>query len=65
LYHDELAGKSFPNAHEIVWIVRTEPVIHDTMRIEVISSGNWLDALNNTESYDSSAYADDIAPAHD
>ncbi len=62
LYGDELAGTSFPNADEIVWIVRTEALGTDAMKIEVISSGYWLDALNRTKTYDSSAYADETEP---
>lgn len=63
LYHEELAGQSFPNAAEVVWIVRTNPLDEDVMEIEVISSGYWLDALMDTASYDSSAYADTVKSA--
>lgn len=59
LYGKELAGTSFPNADEIVWIVRAEASPDTTMRIDVISSGYWLDALEDAESYVSNAYADD------
>lgn len=58
LYHEELSGKSFPNADEVVWIVSTKTLSQDVMQIEVISSGYWLDALMDTASYDSCAYAD-------
>ncbi len=58
LYGNELKGKSFPNADEVVWIVRTEKLRDDTLKIEVISSGYWLDALDNTSAYQSTAYAD-------
>jgi len=60
LYGEQLKGKSFPNADEVVWIVRTEAVSEDVMVIEVISSGYWLDALDRTKSYESAAYADEI-----
>lgn len=60
LYGDQLSGKSFPNAAEVVWTVRAEPVGEDAVRLEVISSGYWLDALDRTESYESTAYADEI-----
>lgn len=60
LYGDQLKGKSFPNADEVVWIVRTEAISADIMRLEVISSGYWLDALEDTGSYDSAAYADGV-----
>ncbi|NQV82973.1 MAG: hypothetical protein HQ494_04055 [Rhodospirillales bacterium] len=58
LYGEQLSGKSFPNAAEVVWIVRTEAISEGVMRIEVISSGYWLDALSRTKLYDSTAYAD-------
>lgn len=60
LYGDQLKGKSFPNADEVVWIVRTEAISADIMRLELISSGYWLDALEDTDSYDSAAYADSV-----
>ena len=61
LYGEQLQGTSFPNADEVVWIVRTEAIGADVMRLEVISSGYWLDALERTDSYDSAAYADEVA----
>lgn len=64
LYGKQLVGTSFPDASEVVWIVRTEAVSADVMRIEVISSGYWLDALSRTKFYESSAYADEIEPTH-
>ncbi len=63
LYGDQLRGQSFPEAAEVVWIVRTEAVSDDVMGIEVISSGYWLDALQGTKTYESSAYADGAKPA--
>ncbi len=61
MYGGQLAGNSFPNADEIVWIVRTEAAAEDVWMMEVISSGYWLDALEGTKSYESSAYADDAS----
>ncbi len=60
LYGEQLTGSSFPNADEVVWIVRTEAIGEDVMNIEVISSGYWLDALDRTRSYESTAYADEV-----
>lgn len=63
LYENELAGTSFPNAEDVVWTVRTEPVSDAVMKIDVISSGYWLDALQGTKSYESAAYPDEASPA--
>lgn len=60
LYGKELTGKSFPNADEIVWTVRTDAIAEDVVRIDVIGSGYWLDALEDTDLYTSNAYSDDI-----
>ena len=60
LYGDQLSGKSFPNAAEVVWTVRAEPVGEDAVKLEIISSGYWLDALERTKNYESTAYADEI-----
>ena len=62
LYSDELTGASFPNADEVVWIVRPEAVDENVMKFEIISSGYWLDALDSTERYESAAYADEVHP---
>ncbi|MDX1401583.1 MAG: hypothetical protein R3245_06655, partial [Kiloniellales bacterium] len=64
LYGEELKGKSFPNADEVIWIVRTNAVSENVVQIEVISSGYWLDALNGTKFYESAAYADEISSTH-
>lgn len=58
-YGKELAKSPFSNASEVVWIVRTEATDENTMRMEIISSGYWLDALEDTDTYASSAFADD------
>jgi hypothetical protein len=58
MYHEQLEGKSFPDADQLVWTARPESITDDTMRLEIISSGYWLDALEETRSYDSNAYAD-------
>jgi hypothetical protein len=58
LYGDQLAGPSFPEAAEVVWIVNAQPAGDDALRLEIISSGYWLDPLDGTKSYDSAAYAD-------
>ncbi|NNE24403.1 MAG: hypothetical protein HKN11_17515 [Rhizobiales bacterium] len=63
LYGEQLQGKSFPNAEDIVWIVRTQVVNEDTMQIEVIGSGYWLDALRHSKSFNSAAYADETQSA--
>lgn len=63
MYGAELRGTSFPNAAEIVWIVRADKTGEDSMDIEVISSGYWLDALGRTKTYESTAYADAPQPA--
>jgi len=58
LYGDELAGSSFPNAAEVVWIATVTGVEGNAVTMEIVSSGYWLDALEDTEAYESSAYAD-------
>ncbi len=60
LYGDQLQGTSFPKAAEVIWIVRTVSMSQDAMRLEVISSGYWLDSLSGADTYDPAAYADEI-----
>ena len=58
MYDEQLTGKSFPDADQLVWTMRPEPLNDDGLKMEVISSGYWLDALAETRSYDSTAYSD-------
>lgn len=64
LYGEQLSGTSFPNAGEVVWIVRTEEIADLVVRLEVIGSGYWLDALARVESYESAAHADETGLSH-
>lgn len=59
LYGEQLKGRWFPNAAEVAWIVRAQVVSHDVMTVEVTGSGYWLDALDQIDSYQSAAYADE------
>ena len=58
LFDEQLAGRSFPEADSIVWVVHTEAINANAVKAEIVSSGYWLDSLRNTRSYQSSAYGD-------
>ena len=58
MFDDQLAGQKFPEADKIVWIVETESLSPEKKRLKIISSGYWLDALQDAEHYVSSAYPD-------
>lgn len=58
LFDEQLAGRSFPEADSIIWVVHTESIGECAVKVDVISSGYWLDSLRNTRSYRSSAYGD-------
>lgn len=60
LFGDGLAGKAFPEAKSIAWIVKNEPVAARSNKLVVVGSGYWLDALRETKSYKSSAHADPV-----
>jgi len=51
LFDEQLAGAPFPDAEAILWIVEQEHLDSGSLRLNVISSGYWLDALNDVESY--------------
>lgn len=53
LFEDQLSGGSFPEAESIIWIMRQESLSATTLRLEVISSGYWFDALNDVERFTS------------
>jgi hypothetical protein len=62
LFDEQLTGDSFPEAEFIIWILHAESISEDTSKVEVISSGSWLDPLRNTKSYSTRASPDE-APA--
>ena len=59
LYGEQITGKSFPNAEEIVWIVDTQVDGEMGLLLNVTGSGYWLDALERTKSFSSNAYSDE------
>lgn len=61
MYDDQLKGQSFPEADQVIWTARTVSFNDDTLKLELISSGYWLDPLEETRSYESKAYSDDKA----
>lgn len=58
VFGEQLAGQAFAEAGTIVWIARGESIDEHKIRIEVISSGLWLDALRDTRAYESTAHSD-------
>lgn len=58
LFDEQLLTKSFPEAASIVWNVEANQVEPDVANVKVISSGYWLDALRDTQSYESNAWCD-------
>ncbi len=63
LFDEQLAGKAFAEADSIVWIVNSEANGVHAIKLDVISSGYWLDALREAKSYESSAHPDTLAEA--
>ena len=61
MYDDQLKGQSFPEADQVIWTARTVSFNDDTLKLELISSGYWLDPLEETRSHESKAYSDDKA----
>ena len=60
LFADQLSGSSFPEARSIVWTVQAETLAEGRLKLEVLSSGYWLDALREAGTYASTAYPDDV-----
>lgn len=51
LFADQLAGADFPEAESIIWVVNSEKLDDKTVKLQVTSSGYWLDAMRETESF--------------
>ncbi|MFT5328854.1 MAG: hypothetical protein ACI8P0_006770, partial [Planctomycetaceae bacterium] len=51
LFDDQLTGGPFPEAESLLWIMHQEMLNKTTLRLEVISSGYWLDPLNGVDAY--------------
>ena len=58
IFGQQIGGQAFPEADLIVWTICQEQTGEDTIEIEIISSGYWLDSLRDTVAYESRAYAD-------
>jgi len=63
VFEAQLERKSFPEADAIVWIVHVDSRSKSLVTIQITSSGYWLDPLRGTQSYDSSAYPDEVEPS--
>lgn len=64
LFDEQLAGKSFPEADSIIWMIKpVSASAEDQVSIEVYSSCHWLDALNGVEKFESSAVPDKVPAA--
>ena len=60
LFEDQLKGRSFPEADNIVWIWEVDSSRAPAITIQVTSSGCWLDPLRGTKAYESSAHIDAV-----
>ena len=58
MFEDQIVGKSFPEAANIIWILNSEEKAQDKKHIEIISSGYWFDPLSQMNGFESSAYSD-------
>ncbi len=58
MFGEQLSGNAFPEADKIIWTIAVTTESADVRRIEIVSSGLWLDALRDTRSFDSAAHAD-------
>jgi len=63
LFDEQLAGKPFPSADSIIWIVQPISDSEKLTTISVISSSHWLDALKGVDQFASSAMPDDLLAA--
>lgn len=59
LFSEQLNGTIFPEADKIAWSFSSTKLNEKEFEITVTSSGCWLNALRDTESYSSKAYGDD------
>jgi hypothetical protein len=57
-FDEQLAGAPFPEAEHIVWTAITEPGPDGATKLQAVSSGYWLDALRETERWESTARGD-------
>lgn len=51
LFEDQLGGGPFPEAEWILWIMHQEMLSKTTLRLEVVSSSNWLAPLKDVDAY--------------
>lgn len=59
MFDEQLAGKKFPEATSILWIINEESLGAESKKFQIISSGYWFDALEHIETFESAAYSDE------
>lgn len=59
LYEEQLAGTSFPNARDMIWEM-TSLEDGSAVKLDILSSGYWLDPLERVEAYECVAHPDSL-----
>lgn len=61
LFEDQIKSHSFPEAQNIVWTFTHEKISVERYKINLISSGYWMDPVRDLSEFESSAYPDESA----
>lgn len=59
LYEEELAGKRFSAAAHILWRMSVLGTADESVQIEIVSSHQWLDALQHARQWQCTAWRDE------
>jgi hypothetical protein len=59
MFDESLASDHFPEADKIIWTIASAVDADGLVVLDLVSSGLWLDPLQGTESYESSAHPDE------
>jgi len=58
MFDEQLAGKKFPEAESIIWIINEVASEGSSKKLQIVSSGYWLDPLEHVNTFESGAYSD-------
>lgn len=65
LYEEQINGKSFPDAKNILWILTEKSITEEERRYEITSSDLWFGELEQNMNFEAKAHADVEAEEED
>lgn len=60
LYEEQVVGREFKDAKDIIWQLKTEKISENELIFDVISSSYWFDDFKFADSFEAKTHADEV-----